>query len=154
MAADVFKEGPFGLSFAQDSGDFWPEMAGIVFAFAVARIGERLARITGRDDMNAAAPRAAVEASQIVPDNSRSQGLVCHPRHESGRREGVPLDIAHSAVSGLCKVNAEIKASDAGAKAEAAKVFMSIGGMNSHTSGPFQRGPAAAGVGSCLASDD
>ena len=45
-----------------------------------------------------------------------------------------------------------IEASDTGAKADAAKVFMSSGGTKSHTRDPFHRGRAAAGVGS-LASD-
>jgi hypothetical protein len=154
MADDVFKEAPFRGDVLDDPGDGGPEVAGIVFALAVPRQRERLAGITGRDDMYAAAPRSAIEGSQIVPNRSRAQGRVCHPRHESGRGETVSLDMTHSSVSGLCEVNAEIEASDAGAKAEAAKVVMSVGGMNSHTSGPFQRGLAAAGVGSDLASDD
>ena len=103
--------------------------------------------------MNAATSRAAVEGSQIVPDRSRSQGRVCHPRHESGCGETVSLDMAHSSISGLCDMQAEIEASDTGAKADAAKVVMSSGGTKSHTRDPFHRGRAAAGVGS-RASDD
>lgn len=154
MAGDVFKEAPFGRNFADDSGDVGPQMPGVVFALAAPRKRERLAGITGRDDMNAAAPRPAVKGSQIVPNRCRAQGRVRHPRHESGRCETVSLDITHSAVSGLCKMNAEIESCDTGAKAEAAKLVMSGGGMNSHTRGPFQRGLAAAGGGSDLASDD
>jgi len=104
MAGDVFEEAPFGGDFADNAGDGGPEVAGIVLALAVARERERLAGITGRDDMNAAAPRSAVEGSQIVPNRSRAQGRVCHPRHESGRCETVSLDITHSAISGLCEV--------------------------------------------------
>ena len=154
MADDVLEEAPFGGRFRDDAGDVGPQMPWVVLALAVPREAERLAGITGSDDMNATAPRSAVKGSQIVPNRSRAQGRVCHPRHESGRCETVSLDITHSAVSGLCEVYAEIEASDAGAKAEAAKVFMSFGGMNSHTRGPFLRGRAAAGVGSDLASDD
>jgi hypothetical protein len=152
MADDVFKEAPLRRDFADDAGNGGPEVAGIVFALAVACERERLAGITGRDDMNASAPRSAVKGSHIVPNRSRAQGRVCHPRHESGRGETVSFDITHSTVSGLCEMYAEIEASDAGAKAEAAKIFISVGGMNSHTSSPFQRGLAAAGVGSSTAS--
>jgi hypothetical protein len=153
MAGDIFKEAPSGGDFADDPGDLGPEVAGVIFPEAVPGQAEGLAGITGRDEMNAAAPSSAVEGSQIVPYRSRSQGRVCHPRHERGRGETVSLDITHSSVSGLCEVQAEIKASDTGAKADAAKLFMSFGGMNSHTRRPFHRGHAAAGKGS-RASDD
>lgn len=153
VADDVLEKAPFGAGFADDAGDFRPEVAGVGFALPVPRERERLAGITGREDMNAAAPWAAVKGSQIVPHRSRSQGRVRHPGHESGRSETVSLDITHSPISGLCEVNTEIEASDAGAKAEAAKLVISVGGMNSHTRGPFQRGRAAEGGGSDLASD-
>ena len=82
--------------------------------------------------MNAVAPRSAVEGSQIVPDKSRSQGRVRHPCHESGRGVSVSLDKANSSISGDCEMQSEIQSSDAGAKADAANVVMSSGGMNSH----------------------
>jgi hypothetical protein len=153
MAGDVFEEAPFRGNLSDDPGDRGPEVSRIIAAFAEARERERLAGITGREDMNAAAPRSAVKGSQIVPNRSRAQGRVRHPRHESGRCKTVSLDITHSAVSGLCKVYAKVEASDTGAKAEAAKLAKSVGGTNSHTSGPFQRGLAADGSGSYLASN-
>ena len=125
MACDVLEEAPLGSDFPHDPGDVGPEVAGIVLPPAQPGKAEGLAGITGRDDMNAAAPRSAVEGSQIVPDNSRSQGRVRHPCHESGRSTGVPLDETHSAISRLGKVDAEVESRDPGAKAEAAKVFMS-----------------------------
>ena len=148
MAGDVLEEAPFGADLADDPGDLGPQVAWVVGAKPVSGQAEGLAGITGSDDMNAAAPRAAVEGSQIVPDRRRSQGRVRHPRHESGRGETVSLDMTHSSVSGLCKVQAKVEASDTGAKADAAKVVMSFGGMNSHTRDPFHRRPAAAGSGS------
>jgi len=153
MAGDVLEEAPLGADLADDPGDIGPEVPGIICAKPVSGKAEGLAGITGRDEMNAAAPRAAVEGSQIVPYRSRSQGRVCHPRHESGRGETVSLDMTHSPISGLCEVYAEIEASDTGAKADAAKVVMSSGGTKSHTRRPFLRGLAAAGGGS-RASDD
>ena len=153
MAGDIFKEAPGGPDFADNAGDVGPEMARIRFAKAVPREREWLARIARRDDMNAVAPRAAVKGPQIVPDRSRSQGLVRHPTHESGRGETVSLDITHSSISGFSEVKAKVKSADSGAKAEAAKLVMSSGGMNSHKMGPFLCGRAARGVGSGMASD-
>jgi hypothetical protein len=132
MAGDVFKEGPFGPDFSDDACNIGPEVAGIIFALAIAREGEGLAGITGSDDMNAAAPRSAIKGFEIVPDRSRSQGRVCHPCHENGRRETVSLDMTYSPISGFSEAKAKIKSSDTGAKADAAKVVMSDGGMKSH----------------------
>jgi len=148
MAGDVFKEGPFGPDFPDDACNVGPEVAGVLVALAVAREGEGLAGITGSDDMNAAAPRSAVEGLEIVPDRSRSQGRVCHPCHENGRRETVSLDMTYSPVSGFSEAKAEIQSSDTGAKTDAAKVVMSDGGMKSHKGGPFRRDRmVAAGLG-------
>jgi hypothetical protein len=154
MADDVLEETPFRGDFVDDPGDLGPEVAVVILTPPEAREREGLARIAPRDEMNAVAPRSAIEGSEIVPDNSRSQGRVRHPCHESGRCISVSLDITHSPVSGFGKVQTKVEASDSGAKAEAAKVVMSLGGMNSHTVGPFHRGPAAAVSGSKVASDD
>ena len=59
-----------------------------------------MARIARSDDIHRAAPRAAVEGGNVVPDNSLIQGRVFHPRHESGCGEGFPFDMAHSTISG------------------------------------------------------
>lgn len=135
MARDVLEEGPFWSDLGDDACHIRPEVAGIVFAEPRARERERLARITGSDDMNAAAPRSAVEGLEIVPDKSRSQGRICHPGHEDSRCETVSLDKAHSAISGLSDVQAEIQSSDTGAKADSEKLVMSFGGTNSHKEG-------------------
>lgn len=68
--------------------------------------------------MNAAAPRSAVEGLEIVPERRAIQGLVCHPRHEVGRRTAVPLDITDSSIPGLCDVQAEFESAGAGAERE------------------------------------
>jgi hypothetical protein len=152
MAGDVLEEGPFRGDLADDPGDLRPEVPGVVGALAQPRERERLAGITGSDEMNAAAPRAAVEGSQVVPDRSRCQGRVRHPGHEDRRGESVPFDETHSSVAGFGQVQAEVEAADPGAKAEAAKVVMSGGGTKSHKARPFRRGQAAAVRGSGVAS--
>lgn len=133
VAFDVLQEDPSRADFAHDAGDVGPEVARIGVASAVAGLAEGLAGVAGRDDMNAAAPRSAVEGSQIVPYRRRSQGLVAHPRHESGRRMGFPLDVTHSAISGLGDVQPQIEAAVSGAEGEAAQFAVRKSfGMKSH----------------------
>lgn len=124
MAFDIFAEHPFRLGFADDPGDLGPQVARILLSPSCAGEAEGLAGIAGRDDMNAAAPWAAVEGFEIVPYRRRSQGRVFHPRHESGRRMSFPLDESHSAISWLGNMQAEIEACISGTEREAAKVVM------------------------------
>jgi hypothetical protein len=116
MVGDVLQENKSGLAFADDAGDMGPEVAGVAGAASLAGDAKWLTRIARQEDAHRATPRAAVEGSKVVPDRSRRQGRLFHPGHEHGRREGVPLDIAHSTVSGLGDVEAEVEASGAGAE--------------------------------------
>ena len=100
MMGDILKEDEGRLDLADDTGDMGPEVARVVRAPALARDGERLARIARSDDIHRAAPSAAIEGGNVVPDNSLIQGRVFHPRHESGCGEGFPFDMAHSTISG------------------------------------------------------
>lgn len=127
MAFDVFEEAPFGIEFSDDSPDVGPEMAGIVLALASPGEAEGLARISGSEDMNLSTPSRAVEGGNVIPDRSLIQGLVFHPCHESGRREGFPLDVTNSSIVWFCDVEAEFEATDAGAKRDAAEIIS--GGM-------------------------
>ncbi len=113
MASDVFKEDDLRFDFACDPSDVRPEVTGIVLARSEPGKCEGLTWITGREDMNAAAPRSSVEGFEIIPDRSCTQRLVDHPRHESGRGETVSLDITNSSISGFGDMNAEVEPSDA-----------------------------------------
>lgn len=128
MMGDVLEEDEGRLDFADDAGDVRPEVARVVRTPALARDRERLARIARSDDVHRAAPRAAVEGSNVVPDNSLIQGRVFHPRHEDGRGVGVPLDMTHSAISGAREVQPEVEPADAGAEREAEQAYVSGSG--------------------------
>jgi hypothetical protein len=119
MMGDVLEEHEGRLDLADDPRNVRPEVARIVRAPALARDGERLTRVARSDDVHRAAPRAAVEGGNVVPDRRRIQGRVFHPRHEDGRGVGVPLDMTHSAISGACKVQPEVESAGAGAEREA-----------------------------------
>jgi hypothetical protein len=94
---DVFKEDVRRSDFSNDSDDVREEVD--CDDSTAARSAERRTRPARRDDIHKSTPRAAIEGRDIVPDRSRIQGLVRHPRHEDGRCVGVPLDVTHSSVS-------------------------------------------------------
>lgn len=116
MMADILEEDEGRLDLADDAGDMRPEVPRIVCTPALARDGERLARIARSDDVHRAAPRAAVEGGNVVPDNSLIHGRVFHPRHESGCGIGFPFNMAHSTISGDGDGEPEVETARAGAE--------------------------------------
>lgn len=121
---DVFAEDPFRFDFAGDAGDLGPKVTWVAVTAAVAGIAEGLAWITGSEEMNAAAPRATVEGSQVVPDKRFTQGLVRHPCHESGRSVAFPLDVTDSSISGFSDVQAKVEAGVSGAQGDTSEVVV------------------------------
>ena len=119
MMGDILEEDEGRLNLADDAGDMGPEVAWILGTEPSARDRERLARIARSDDVHRAAPRAAVEGGNVVPDNSLIQGRVFHPRHESGCGEGFPFDMAHSTISGDGDGKPEIEPARTGAEGQA-----------------------------------
>lgn len=122
MIGDIFEEDESRIAFPDDAGNVRPEMARIGFAETPPGNGEWLARVARSEDIHEAAPWTAVEGGNVVPDRCRIQGLVCHPRHESGCCEGFPLDVTHSPVSGTGDVEAEVEPAGTGAQREAVQV--------------------------------
>jgi len=118
MMGDILKEDEGRLDLSDDAGDMGPEVARVFSAEALARDGERLARIARSDDVHRAAPWSAVKGSNVVPDNSLIQGRVFHPRHESGCGEGFPFDMAHSTISGDGDGEPEVESARARAEGE------------------------------------
>ena len=119
MMGDILEEDEGRLDLSDDAGDMRPEVAWVVRAPAFARDGERLARISRSNDVHRAAPRTAIEGSNVVPDRRAIQGRVFHPRHESGRGVGFPFDMAHSSISGDGDGKPKVDAACAGTKGEA-----------------------------------
>jgi len=119
MMGDILEEDEGRFDLTDDAGDMRPEVPRVVRAAALARDGERLARIARSDDVHRAAPWAAVEGGNIVPDRRVIQGRVFHPRHESGCGVGFPFDMAHSSISGQGDGEPEVDATGAGAERQA-----------------------------------
>ena len=131
MMGDILEEDERRFDLADDAGDMRPEVAWVIRAPAFARDGERLARIARSDDVHRAAPQAAVEGGNVVPDRRVIQGRVFHPRHESGCGEGFPFDMAHSTISGDGDGEPEIKPAGAGTEGEAEETCVSGSGSAS-----------------------
>ena len=122
MMGDILEEDEGRLDLADDAGDMRPKVARVVRAPALARDRERLARIPRSDDVHRAAPRAAVEGGNVVPDRRAIQGRLFHPCHENGRGVGFPFDMAHSSISGQRDGEPEVEPACAGTEREAEKV--------------------------------
>ena len=131
MMGDILEEDEGWLALPDDPGDMRPEVPRIVRAPPLARDRKRLARITRSDDVHRAAPRAAVEARNIVPDRRAIQGRVFHPRHEDGCGVGFPFDMAHSTISGDGDGEPEVEAACARAEGEAEQACVSGSGSAS-----------------------
>lgn len=116
MPADILEEAEGRFGFAHDAGDVRPEMSRVFVAELASGDAERLARIAAMDEIHHAAPRSAVEGGNVVPDRRAIQGRVRHPRHERGRRVGIPLDVTHSSIGWHGDMQAEIKPSRSGAE--------------------------------------
>ena len=128
MMGDILKKDEGRLNLADDAGDMRPKVTRIVRAAALARDGERLARIASREDIHRAAPWFAVETGNVVPDRRAIQGRVFHPRHDNGCGEGFPFDMAHSTISGDSDGEPKVDSTSAGAEGEADKARVSGSG--------------------------
>jgi hypothetical protein len=131
MMGDILEEDEGRLDLGDDAGDMRPEVTRVVGTPAFARDAERLARIARSDDVHRAAPRAAIEGGNVVPDNSLIQGRIFHPRHESGCGVGFPFDMAHSTISGDGDGEPEVEPACARAEGEAEEARVSGSGSAS-----------------------
>lgn len=120
MAADVFEEDPFKpvSEFSGDSGNVGPEVALVTLSAALAGLAEGLAGVSGNEGIDCACKWSGVECGKVIPD--WSWGEISGPL---GGNEGpswilVPFDKAARVIAGLCKHEAHIEATTAGAEGE------------------------------------
>ena len=76
MMGDVLEEDEGRFAFADDPRDVRPEVPRVGRAAPLARHAERLARIARAEDVHRAAPWAAIEGGNVVPDRRAIQGRV------------------------------------------------------------------------------
>ena len=118
VACDVFEEYPFGATFANDAGDIWPEVPGIIGTASFASGAEGLAGIPGKDSIEGAAEGTGVKAAQIGPDRGRGEISRALGGNEDGAGPVLPLDEGAGVIVGLGEHEAQIKASAACAEGQ------------------------------------
>ncbi len=118
VPGDVFKEDPFGVAFSDDSGDIGPEVARVVGATALSGRAERLAGISGKDDVEGPKKGPGIETAQIVPNWGRGEIPCALGGDEDGAGPFLPLDKGAGVIPGFGEHEAQIKASAACAEGQ------------------------------------
>ena len=113
VARNVFEEHPCGAAFCDDAGDIGPEVAGISGPAALSGRAERLAGISGEDDVEGTAEGLGIEVAQVVPDWSRGEIPRALGGNEDGAGPILPFDEGAGVIAGLGEHEAQIKASAA-----------------------------------------
>ncbi len=114
----VFKKDPLGLALPDNAGDIRPEVAGIIGSTALSGGAERLAGISGEDDVEGAAKGLGIEAAQIVPDRGLGEIPAALGGDEDGTRPILPLDKGAGVIAGFGEHEAQIQASAACAEGQ------------------------------------
>ncbi len=118
MPGDVFEKDPFGLALSDDAGDLGPEVTGIVGTGTFACGAERLAGISGEDDVESPAEGVGIETAKVVPDRGRGEVPDVLGRDEDGAGPVLPFDKGAGVIAGFGKHEAHIQASAACAEGE------------------------------------
>ena len=118
VTGHVFEEYPLRAAFGDDAGDVWPEVARVVGATALSGRAERLAGISGEDDVEGTPKGMGIEGSQIVPDRGLGEIASALGRDEDRSRPVLPLDEGACVIAGFGQHEAQIKASAACAEGQ------------------------------------
>ncbi len=118
VTGDVFEKDPFGGTFPDDAGDFWPEVPWIVGAATLSGGAEGLAGISGEDDVEGTSEGPGIETAEIVPDWGRCEIPCALGGDENGSGPIFPLDIGAGVEAGLGEHDAQIQASAACAEGQ------------------------------------
>jgi hypothetical protein len=121
VAGDVFEEHPFRAALVDDAGDFGPEVAGIIGTAALASGTERLAGISGEDDVEGTSEGPGIETAQIVPDWRGCKIPGALGRSEDASGPVLPFDKCPGVKSGFGEHEAQIQASAACAEGQSVK---------------------------------
>jgi len=123
---DVFNEHEIRVRFLDDAVDIGPDVPRVFGSKLLARAGERLARESGKDAMNASAPGVAVERGHIAPHRCWSQGTAFHFFDQAGDAMRFDLHIQNCASVWHCQAEADISGSAAGADRDDAEFWGGI----------------------------
>ena len=118
MPGDVFEEDPLWAAFGDDTGDLGPEVPRIIGAAALSGGAERLAGISGEDDVERTAKGAGIEATKIIPDRGRGEIFCALGGDKDGAGPALPFDKGAGVIVGLSEHEAQIQASAACAEGQ------------------------------------
>ena len=118
MIGDVLEEYPFRRALANDPGELGPKVPWIIRPTTSAGDAERLARISARQAIHQATPRAAVEGSEIRPYRRRVQEFLFHVRRQNLAGKRLDLDMADDASSRLRQAQSKLESPGAGAQGQ------------------------------------
>ena len=118
MARNVFEKDPFGGTFPDDAGDFWPEVAGIVGTGTLSGRAEGLAWVSGENDVEGTSEGPGIETAQIVPDRGWGEVSCALGVDENGSRPILPFDKCAGVIAEFGEHDAQIKASAACAEGQ------------------------------------
>ena len=118
VPGDVFEKHPFGPTFANDPGNFRPEVAGIIGTTAFASGAEGLTGISGKDDVEGAAEGPGIETAQIIPDRGRGEIPGALGRDENAAGICLTFDEGAGVKPGFGEHDAQIQASAASAEGQ------------------------------------
>ena len=121
MAGDILKKDPFEsvAKFVDDAGNVRPEVAGIVLALSLSRLGKRLAWVSGKQRVDLSAPGPSAEPLEVVPDRGRVQVSGPLPGDEALAGILFDLDVAGGGKARLGKAKTHVKSAAACAEGEA-----------------------------------
>ena len=118
VTGDVFEEDPLGAAFSDDAGDVGPEVPGIVCTGTLSCRAERLAGISGEDDVEGPEKGTGIEGSQIIPDRGRGEVPGALGANEDASGPMLSLMARPGVISGFGQHDAQIQASAACAEGQ------------------------------------
>ena len=118
VTGDVFEKDPLGAAFPDDACDLGPEVAVIVGTAALSGSAERLAGISGEDNVEGTAEDPGIETAEIIPDGCWGEISGALGRDENGARPILPFDKGAGVIARLGQHEAQIQASAACAEGQ------------------------------------
>jgi hypothetical protein len=118
VTGDIFEKHPFGATFSDNPGDLWPEVARVVGTAAFSSGAERLAGISGEDDVEGPAKGPGIEAAQVVPDRCRGEVSRALGGDEHSSGPILPFDKSAGVETEFGEHEAQIQASAACAEGQ------------------------------------
>jgi hypothetical protein len=114
MVGNVFEKAPVGLALADNAGNVWPQVAGVLVGSLAPCDAERLARISGSNAIDFATPWLAIEGSNIRPDRRLIQPSCFHMRDKEAGDIGFPLDSTNQLCCWFGKLETKLKPAPVG----------------------------------------